>query len=94
MLAEFLLERGPPRHQLKSETIVDHREAARRERDALAIGAGDMFALGGRAMREPGLGREFGDRRRPARAGASVLRRSRAKMIRCPCRRARPSSTR
>ncbi len=37
MLAEFLFERGPPRDQLKSKPIVNHGEAARRQRHALAI---------------------------------------------------------
>ena len=62
MLAEFLIERGPPRHQLKSKPIVNHSEATRRQRDAMAIGTSDVFALGGGAMCKAGFGRELGDR--------------------------------
>jgi hypothetical protein len=62
MLAELLFESGPPRRQLESQTIIDHGEAARRrQRDALPIGAGDVFAFVRRTMCGPGLGREPGD---------------------------------
>jgi hypothetical protein len=43
MLAEFLFERRPPRHQLKLQPIVNHGEAARRQRQVLPISAGDVF---------------------------------------------------
>ena len=57
--SELPLQRRPPRHELESETIVDHGEPTRRERDALAIDAGNVLAFGGGAMREAGFGREF-----------------------------------
>ena len=60
LLAELLLQRRPPGHELEAQPIVDHGEAAGGQRHALAIDAGDMLALGGRAMSEPGLGRELG----------------------------------
>src|SRR5713226_5365240 len=62
MLAELPLEHGPPWHQLEAETIIDHGEPARRQRDTLAIGSGDVVAFARRAVREPGLGRELGYR--------------------------------
>ena len=70
MLAEFLFQRGPPWHELKSKPIVDHGEPAGRQRDPLPIDAGDVFAFGGRVMGEPRVGREFRRPRRPVRAGA------------------------
>ena len=78
MLAEFLFERRPPRHQLESKPIVNHREAARHQRHALAIGASDVFAVGGGAMRKAGFSCELGDRLiqlalRNHLAGLSVL---------------------
>jgi hypothetical protein len=48
-------------HDLKAEPVVDHGEAARGQRDALPIGAGNVFAFGRREMREPDLGRELRD---------------------------------
>ena len=39
MLAELLFECRPPWRQLEAEAVVDHREPAYRQRDALAIGA-------------------------------------------------------
>jgi hypothetical protein len=59
MLAELLLQRRPPGHELEAETIIDHGEPPRRERDALAIDAGDVLAFGGRAMREASLSGQF-----------------------------------
>jgi hypothetical protein len=43
MLADFLFECGPPRHQLKLQPIVNHGEAARCQRQVLPISAGDVF---------------------------------------------------
>ena len=59
LLSELLLQRRPPRHELEAETIIDHGEPTRGERDALAIDAGDVLAFGGRAMREASLGGQF-----------------------------------
>jgi hypothetical protein len=54
-----LLQRRPPRNKLEAETIIDHGEPPRRERDAVAIDAGDVLAFGGRAMREASLSDQF-----------------------------------
>jgi hypothetical protein len=59
LFSELLLQRRPPRHKLEAKTIIDHGEPPRRERDALAIDAGDVLAFGGRAMREASLSGEF-----------------------------------
>ena len=53
---ELLLQSGSPGHQLEAEAIVDHGESPRREGDALAIDAGDVLALGRRAVREARFG--------------------------------------
>jgi hypothetical protein len=55
LLSELLLERRTPRHELEPDRVIDHGEAAGRERDPLAVDARDMLALGGRAISEPGL---------------------------------------
>jgi hypothetical protein len=47
---------GPPRNQLEAETVVDHGEAAGRQRDSLSIGARNVFAVGGGMVRQAGLG--------------------------------------
>jgi hypothetical protein len=39
LLTQPLRQRRPPRHELETETIIDHGEPPRRERDALAIDA-------------------------------------------------------
>ena len=52
-------KRRPPGHKLETETIIDHGEPTRRQRDALAIDSGDVLAFGGRAMREASLCGEF-----------------------------------
>src|SRR3546814_1632640 len=41
MLAQMLVERGPPGNERETHAIVDHCEPARCERDALAADAGD-----------------------------------------------------
>jgi hypothetical protein len=46
--AKLLFEGGRPGHELEAEAVIDHGEAAGGEREALAIGAGDIFA--GRAI--------------------------------------------
>ena len=45
---ELLFQRWPPRHELKAEPIVDHRETARTQREPLTIDTGNMFTFGGR----------------------------------------------
>ena len=94
LLAELLLQRRSPRHELEAETVIDHGEPARRERDALAIDAGDVLAFGGRAMREARLSGEFRGTPRQARAAATWRADRVRRSTRWPCRRARPSSTR
>ena len=49
--AEVLLQRRPPGDELEAEPVIDHCEAARGERDALALDAGDMLALHRRMVR-------------------------------------------
>src|SRR3546814_11448107 len=39
MLAKMLVERRAPRNELETEPVVDHRETARGQRDALAVDA-------------------------------------------------------
>src|SRR5579863_10517598 len=53
---EVLLQSGPPGHQLEAEPIVDHGEPTRSEDDALTIDAGDLLALGRRAVHEARFG--------------------------------------
>ena len=57
LLTKLVLQRRPPWHELETKTIVDHGEPPRRERDALAIDAGDVFTFDRRAMGEPCVGR-------------------------------------
>ena len=57
--AEMFLHRRCPRYELETETVVDHREAAGGERQALTISARDMFAAGRALERLPGLGRQL-----------------------------------
>lgn len=59
MLAELAVDRRRPGHELKSHAIVDHREAARRERQALTVGAGDVIAAGGADVSPAGLRRDL-----------------------------------
>ena len=56
----MLVECRSPRHELEAEPIVDHREAARRQRDPFAEHATDMLADSGRTMRQA---RALGDLR-------------------------------
>src|SRR3546814_9936539 len=44
VLAEALIERRAPRHELKAQPFVDHREAARRKRHPLPVDAADIVA--------------------------------------------------
>ena len=88
--AKLLFQRWPPRHELKAEPIVDHCKPARTQREPLTIDTDDMFAFGRRAVGKSGLLGKL------CRCGAQIpvpqrTSRSRAKMTRCPCRRARPS---
>ena len=68
--SELPFQRRPPRHELESETIVDHGESTRGESDAPAVDAGNVFAFRGGAMREAGFGREVLRRPRPAPAAS------------------------
>ena len=51
----MLFERRPPGHELETQAIVDHREAPRCERDALAVDTDDVLTFGGRVVRKPSL---------------------------------------
>jgi len=58
----MMLKRSPRGHELETETVINHRRAARSQRDAPPVDPGDMLALGRRAMSEPGLVCHPGDR--------------------------------
>jgi hypothetical protein len=60
VLAEVLLQRRPPWHQLEAESVIDHGEPARCQHHPLTKGPGDEFALAGRVMCEAGLSSELG----------------------------------
>ena len=57
VLTKPVLERGPPRDELKPHSVIDHRESAGGQRDALAIDAGDVLAFArmgdGQAQSQP-----------------------------------------
>src|SRR5690606_34980988 len=52
---DLLFKGGRPGHELEAEAVVDHGEAARGEREPLAIGAGDIFSAAGRVEAAPSL---------------------------------------
>src|SRR6516165_9046036 len=58
MAPELLFEGGRPGHELEAQAVVDHGEAAGGEREALAVGASDIFARCGLIERLPGLSRK------------------------------------
>ena len=53
------LQRRPPGHELETETIIDHGEPTGRERDALAVDAGDLLTLGRRPVGEASFSGKF-----------------------------------
>src|SRR5271163_1399944 len=55
LAAELLFQRWPPGHELKPHAIVDHGEAAGRERDPPAVDTRDVLTLAGRVITEPRL---------------------------------------
>ncbi|KAJ8137111.1 hypothetical protein OY671_009676, partial [Metschnikowia pulcherrima] len=59
MAAKSLFDRGGPGHELEAQAVVDHGEAARTEREAPAVGAGDKFTGGGLGEGAARLSREF-----------------------------------
>ena len=59
LTAEFLLQRGPPWHELEAEPIIDHGEPAGGERHPLPIDARDALAFGRGLIGEPRLRREL-----------------------------------
>src|SRR5579862_9210596 len=89
LLAKMLFERWPPRHQLKPQPVVDHREAPRGERHALAVDAGDRLTLHRRLVASPCFPASLAAVSSSSRR-RSVARRSLANSTRCPCRRANP----
>jgi len=58
-LTEPLLQRLPPRHELKAQTIVDDGETTRCQREPMAIDAGDVLAFCRWPMRKANFSREF-----------------------------------
>jgi hypothetical protein len=58
MAAEMTVEFRRPWDESKAEAIVDHGVPAGVQREALAIGARDEFALGGWRVWKSGLGRQ------------------------------------
>src|SRR5690606_9049792 len=58
MAAEMLFERGRPGDELEAEPVIDHGEAARGERETLAVGAGDIVALNRAVERKAGFSRQ------------------------------------
>src|SRR3546814_14923874 len=63
VLADLAFKGWRPRHELEAETVVDHGEAARREREALAIGARHKLARSGLRELPVGLGLKLGAQR-------------------------------
>ena len=59
VLAELAFEFAGPGDELEAEAVVDHREAAGREREVLAHCAGDVLASLRLHMRQAGFGREL-----------------------------------
>lgn len=59
MLTELPFQRGGPRHELEAEPVVDHREPARGEREALSVAAGDILAGRGAGQRPADFGRQL-----------------------------------
>src|SRR3546814_17332881 len=56
VLADLAFKGWRPRHELEAETVVDHGEAARREREALAKGSRHLPARSGLRELPAGLG--------------------------------------
>ena len=59
MLTDLAFEGRRPGHELESEAVIDHGEAARREREALPVGARHILARCGLRELSAGLGREL-----------------------------------
>ena len=57
VLTKPVLERGPPRDELKPHSVIDHSEPAGGQGDSLAIDAGDELAFAGRPVGKPSLSR-------------------------------------
>ena len=56
MVSEMPVERRRPRDEGEAQAVVDHGEPAGGQREALAIGAGDHLAAGGRRVGKSVLG--------------------------------------
>src|SRR3954447_21575199 len=59
VLAEPLLELARPRHELEAQTVFNHGEASRGERQTLAIRTSHMFPGGRLHVRQADVGRDF-----------------------------------
>ena len=59
VLTDLAFEGRRPGHELESEAVIDHGEAARREREALPVGARHILARCGLRELSAGLGREL-----------------------------------
>jgi hypothetical protein len=77
------LERRPPRYELEAQTVVDHGEAPRGQRDTSPIKPGDMVAFIGWHMHQASSAASFADASSRSRC-LRVLSRLRAKTTRCP----------
>ena len=89
----LLFERGRPGHELEAEAVVDHGEAAGGEREALAVGTGDIFAAAGAVEGLAGLGGELFAQRLQLPA-AQRSRSGCGEYDALACRSAKPCSTR
>jgi hypothetical protein len=53
VLVDVPVQRGPPRHKLKPQPIVDHGKALRGQGHALAMESGDVFAMSDGPVNHP-----------------------------------------
>ena len=62
-MTELLFQGRTPGHQLETEAIIDHREPARTQGDALAVNSCDVFTLRRWVIGEAAAGRNLRGRR-------------------------------
>lgn len=58
-LTYLLLQRRAPRHELKSQTVINHRKSTRSQKDALAVNPDHLLARIGRPIPESSLYRDL-----------------------------------